>query len=97
MPDRPRPGLTTYDARDPETSFAPITPLRPPAGAPNVLVILLDDVGFGASSVFGGPVDTPVAQRLADGACYSLPGTRLSRCWPTALAACLAGRMRDHW
>ena len=31
MADRPRPGLTTYDARDPETSFAPITPLRPPA------------------------------------------------------------------
>lgn len=59
MPDRTRPGLTTYDARDPETSFAPITPLRPPAGAPNVLVILLDDVGFGASSVFGGPIDTP--------------------------------------
>jgi len=43
-------GLTTYDAKDPDTSFPPIVPLRPPAGAPNVLVILLDDVGFGASS-----------------------------------------------
>ena len=81
MPDRPRPGLTTYDARDPETSFAPITPLRPPAGAPNVLVILLDDVGFGASSVFGGPVDTPVAQRLADG------GLRYTRFHTTALCS----------
>ena len=81
MPDRPRPGLTTYDARDPETPFAPITPLRPPAGAPNVLVILLDDVGFGASSVFGGPVDTPVAQRLADG------GLRYSRFHTTALCS----------
>ena len=81
MPDRPRPGLTTYDARDPETSFAPITPLRPPAGAPNVLVILLDDVGFGASSVFGGPVDTPVAQRLAD------DGLRYTRFHTTALCS----------
>ena len=81
MPDRPRPGLTTYDARDPETSFAPITPLRPPADAPNVLVILLDDVGFGASSVFGGPVDTPVAQRLADG------GLRYTRFHTTALCS----------
>ena len=39
-------GLTTYDAKDPATSYPPITPLRPPAGAPNVLVIMLDDAGF---------------------------------------------------
>ncbi|MFC0030024.1 sulfatase-like hydrolase/transferase [Micromonospora chaiyaphumensis] len=81
MPDRPKPGLTTYHARDPDTSFAPITPVRPPTGAPNVLVILLDDVGFGASSVFGGPVDTPVAQRLADG------GLRYNRFHTTALCS----------
>jgi arylsulfatase len=65
MPDRPHEGLITYDAKDPATSFPPIEPLRPPAGAPNVLVILLDDVGFGASSAFGGPCSTPVAERLA--------------------------------
>jgi arylsulfatase len=65
MPDRPHEGLVTYDAKDPDTSFPPIEPLRPPAGAPNVLVVLLDDVGFGASSAFGGPCSTPVAERLA--------------------------------
>jgi arylsulfatase len=53
IPDRPAPGLTTYDAKDPATSYPPIEPLRPPAGSPNVLVVLLDDVGFGASSVLG--------------------------------------------
>lgn len=37
-----------------------------PAGAPNVLLILLDDVGFGHTSTFGGPVNTPTLQRLAD-------------------------------
>src|SRR5262245_22394027 len=37
-----------------------------PKGAPNVLLIMTDDVGFGASSTFGGPVDTPNFQRLAD-------------------------------
>ena len=37
----------------------------PPAGAPNVLVVLLDDVGFAASSAFGGPCATPTAERLA--------------------------------
>ncbi len=57
----------TYDAKDPDTKFPPIEPLRPPEGAPNVLVILLDDVGFGAASAFGGPCSTPTAERLAGG------------------------------
>src|SRR5215204_4998454 len=47
IPDVTPPGLTTYDAKDPEAEFPPIRELRPPEGAPNVLVILLDDVGFG--------------------------------------------------
>lgn len=65
IPDQPRTGLVTYDAKDPETQFAPIRQLRAPSGAPNVLIILLDDVGFGAPSVFGGPCNTPTAERLA--------------------------------
>jgi hypothetical protein len=40
IPDRPYTGLVTYDAKDPDTSFPPIKPLRPPEGAPNVLVVL---------------------------------------------------------
>jgi arylsulfatase A-like enzyme len=39
--------------------------VRPPEGAPNVLIMLIDDVGFGASSAFGGPCQTPTAERLA--------------------------------
>ena len=66
IPDRQHIGLVTYDAKDPDTSFPPIEPLRPPAGAPNVLVVLIDDCGFGASSAFGGPCATPIAARLAD-------------------------------
>ena len=58
IPDRRPVTLTTYDAKDPDTKFPPITPLRPPTGAPNVLVILLDDVGFGQTSTFGGPAHT---------------------------------------
>jgi|SRR5712675_2218967 len=65
IPDRKTVGLTTYDAKDPDTTFPPIMSLRPPSAAPNVLLILLDDVGFGASSVFGGPCQTPTAERLA--------------------------------
>ena len=65
IPDRPQIGLTTYDAKDPETKFPPILPLRPPKGAPNVLLILLDDAGYGAMGTFGGPTSTPTADRLA--------------------------------
>ncbi|HEX4709143.1 arylsulfatase [Phenylobacterium sp.] len=65
IPDRPRTGLITYDAKDPDTKFPPIAQLRPPPHAPNILIILLDDVGFGASSAFGGPCQTPNAERLA--------------------------------
>ena len=83
IPDahQPYPGLVTYDAKDPATSFAPTEQLRPPAGAPNVLVVLLDDVGFAASSAFGGPCDTPVAERLAAG------GLKYTRFHTTALCA----------
>ena len=65
IPDAKPVGLTTYDAKDPNTKYPPIVPLRPPKGAPNVLIVLLDDVGFGASSAFGGPCSTPTAERLA--------------------------------
>ncbi|MFZ4675697.1 MAG: sulfatase-like hydrolase/transferase [Nodosilinea sp.] len=65
IPDQPHVGLTTYDAKDPDTSYPPIRDLRPPAGAPNVLVILIDDVGFGATSAFGGPCHTPNFEKLA--------------------------------
>ena len=69
------------DAKDPEAKFPPIEPLQPPAGAPNVLVILLDDVGFAASSAFGGPCATPTAERLAwNGLKYTASTRR--RCAP---------------
>src|SRR3954469_4234915 len=74
-------GLTTYDAKDPDTSFPPIVPLRPPAGAPNVLVVLLDDAGFGSSSAFGGPCATPTFDRLAGN------GLKFNRFHTTALCS----------
>ena len=41
MASRERTGLVTYDAKDPDTKFPPIEQLRPPKGAPNVLIILV--------------------------------------------------------
>ena len=81
IPDPQHVGLTTYDAKDPNTSYPPIRMLRPPAGAPNVLIVLIDDVGFGASSAFGGPCNTPVAERLAG------EGLKLNRFHTTALCS----------
>ncbi|MFN8623584.1 MAG: arylsulfatase [Chloroflexota bacterium] len=91
IPDRPHTGIVTYDARDAASAFPAIDPLRPPAGAPNVLIVLLDDVGFGASSAFGGPIATPTAERLAgDGLRYTRFHTT-ALCAPTR-AALLTGR-----
>jgi arylsulfatase A-like enzyme len=81
IPDRPAPGLTTYDAKDPDTAYPPIEPLLPPEGAPNVLIILIDDAGFGSASAFGGPCATPNAEKLAAG------GLRYNRFHTTALCA----------
>ncbi|CAM4193454.1 Arylsulfatase [Mycobacterium basiliense] len=81
IPDPKHVGLTTYDAKDPNTKYPPIKELRPPQGAPNVLIVLIDDVGFGASSAFGGPCHTPVAERLAAG------GLKLNRFHTTALCS----------
>lgn len=60
---------------------APMEPVLPPEGAPNVLVVLIDDMGFGAPSAFGGPCQMPTADRLADG------GLRYSRFHVTALCS----------
>ncbi|MCA9491100.1 MAG: sulfatase-like hydrolase/transferase, partial [Myxococcales bacterium] len=49
---------------DSEADFP--APVRAPANAPNVLLILLDDVGFGMTSTFGGSIPTPNLQKLAD-------------------------------
>ena len=57
MPNTTRRGLITFDAKDPDTKFPPIEQLRPPKGAPNVLLMLLDDAGFGSASAFGGRAD----------------------------------------
>jgi arylsulfatase len=81
IPDQPSTGLITYDAKDPDTTFPPIEPLRPPAGAPNVLIVLIDDCGFGASSAFGGPIATPTAERLASN------GLKYNRFHTTALCS----------
>src|SRR3954469_23480748 len=59
IPTREHTGLVPFDANDPDASFPPIEPLRPPANAPNVLLILLDDAGFGSASAFGGRCRTP--------------------------------------
>lgn len=66
-------------------------PVKAPDGAPNVLLILLDDVGFGMTSTFGGPVPTPHLQKLADNGLSYTRFHTTALCSPTR-AALLAGR-----
>src|SRR5437763_2654417 len=91
IPDTPFEGTLPFDAKDPDASFPAIEPLRPPDGAPNVLVILLDDVAFAAASAVVGPCATPTAERLArNGLKYNRFHTT-ALCAPTR-AALLSGR-----
>ena len=75
--------------KDSEADFQPVQ--EAPQGAPNILLVLLDDVGYGWPSVFGGLVEMPTAERLAgDGLLYNQFHTT-ALCSPTR-AALLTGR-----
>jgi arylsulfatase len=81
MRNTAKPTLITYDAKDPDTKMPPIEQLRPPKGAPNVLLVLIDDAGFGSSSAFGGPCATPNAEQLASN------GVKFTRFHTTAICS----------
>ena len=73
---------TTY--RDSKADFP--KPVTAPAGAPNVLIVILDDVGFGHAGTFGGAVSTPTMDRLAQN------GLRHNQFHTTALCSPTRGR-----
>jgi arylsulfatase A-like enzyme len=81
MPNTRKIGYITFDAKDPDAKFPPIEQLRPPQGAPNVLIVLIDDAGFGSSSAFGGPCQTPNIEKLA------AEGLKYNRFHTTALCS----------
>jgi len=71
----------------------PFWPARvvPPKGAPNVLLIMLDDVGFGAHSTFGGVIPTPACDRIAKAGLRYTNFHSTALCSPTR-AALITGR-----
>lgn len=74
-----------------ESVMPTITPIRPPEGAPNIVIVLLDDVGFGATGTFGGVIPTPETDKLAsEGLSYTRFHTT-ALCSPSR-AALLTGR-----
>ncbi|MEM6673977.1 MAG: arylsulfatase [Planctomycetota bacterium] len=90
FPPSPMAGETKPRLQD-STMEWPETPQRLPEDAPNVLIVMLDDVGFGISEVFGGEVRTPAFAKLArEGLVYSSFHTT-SICSPTR-AALITGR-----
>ena len=67
------------DARD--AKAPPRFEVKAPAGAPNVVIVLIDDIGFGASSAFGGPIHMPTLEKMAAN------GLRYNRFHTTALCS----------
>ncbi|RZQ61255.1 arylsulfatase [Amycolatopsis suaedae] len=81
---RPDPRVSApaaMDVHDQDTAFTPVRPVPPPESAPNVVIVLVDDLGYGTSSAFGGPCAMPTADRLADN------GLRYTRFHVTALCS----------
>ena len=89
MPPAPFKGQIGLSVKDSKPDFP--RPVQAPKGAPNVLLIMLDDVGFGASSTFGGPCETPVLDRLAKTGLRFTQFHTTALCSPTR-AALLTGR-----
>jgi arylsulfatase A-like enzyme len=89
IPDPPPVSLTELSARDvkPPARFE----VKAPQGAPNVVVVLLDDIGFGQSSAFGGPIRMPTLDKLAAGGLRFNNFHTTSLCSPTRTAL-LTGR-----
>jgi arylsulfatase len=73
------PPITEQDAR--KAKAPPRFEVKAPATAPNVVIVLIDDIGFGHSSTFGGPIHMPTLQNLADN------GLRYNRFHTTALCS----------
>ena len=84
-------GVINVDIRDSTPDWAPFEPPKAPDGAPNVVYIVLDDVGFSAMSCYGGPIPTPnIDQIAADGVRYTQWHTT-ALCSPTR-SCLLTGR-----
>jgi arylsulfatase A-like enzyme len=84
-------GTTNVDIRDSVPDWNPFEPPRAPGGSPNVVYMVLDDVGFSAMGCYGGPVETPNMDRLAaDGVRYTQWHTT-ALCSPTR-SCLLTGR-----
>jgi arylsulfatase A-like enzyme len=84
-------GKIALDIRDSTPDWDPYLPPRAPDGAPNVLVLAWDDVGYGTMDVFGGPVDTPNMRRIADRGVRFANFHTTALCSPTR-ASLLTGR-----
>ena len=85
----PRPLYTDLDVRN--ATPPPHFQVKPPEGAPNIVVVLVDDLGFAGTSTFGGPVETPTFDRLASEGLYYNNFHTTAVCSPTR-AALKSGR-----
>jgi arylsulfatase A-like enzyme len=66
MPRQPFKGVIKLDVRDSKEDWGPYTTPKPPEGAPNILFVLFDDTGQAAWSPYGGGINMPTLQKLAD-------------------------------
>ncbi len=89
IPEPQYPHSTVFDVRN--ATPPPRFEVKAPANAPNVLIVLIDDMGFGQSSAFGGPIQMPTVERLANAGLRYNEFHTTALCSPTRTAL-LSGR-----
>jgi arylsulfatase len=88
-------GTIDLDIRDSEPDWSPFEPPNAPDGAPNVVYIVLDDVGFSAMSCYGGPIETPNIDRIGRGfeRWYGFLGAETNQWYPDLVYDGLKGSL----
>ena len=93
MADKPFKGVIRLDIRDSTPDRGPFTPVKAPEDAPNILFVLFDDTGLAAWSPFGGAINMPTLEKMADNGLMYTQWHTTALCSPTR---CMLLTGRNH-
>ena len=81
-------GKIALDIRDSEQDWDAFLPPKAPKGAPNVLLLAWDDIGYGTMDIWGGPVETPNMSRIAEAGVRYANFHTTALCSPVVVPVC---------
>src|SRR4051794_41547070 len=93
---KPFKGVVNIDVRDSQPDWDPYQPAVAPPGSPNVVYLVLDDVGYGALGCYGGPIDTPNIDKIAAAGGRHTPWDNTAPCSPAPALPLPGGDHTPH-